>query len=342
MIKLCWIVLVGFASMTGAQSDSMTDITRKAETGDAQAQFELGLAYDEGRNKAQDFGLAAEWYKKSAEQGNASAQNNLGVLNRNGFGMPQNKEEAARWFTKAAQQCNPDAAYNIGIAYYNGDGVVTDPGLAFPWLVVAKQCGNSNVEEAINRISAEMRIRQRQTGESKFVNYVLATPEFKPDVDQLFKQLTTYNPPLAMDLCEAYAKDGKPWFNDAKAATWCQQALSQQDFGAYEVLGRLAERRGDFATAFKFYLDGVNHSPYLKLDRLGILLLEGKGVAQDAAEAYFWLYIAVKSDGYRYLQPKLDLASQQISGKERKKQEKRAAEWVQQRLKRIAQAHQTP
>lgn len=195
MRKLCWILLLGFASITVAQSDSITDITRKAEAGDAQAQFELGLAYDEGQNTAQDFGLAAEWYKESAEQGNASAQNNLGVLNRNGLGMPQNKEEAARWFTKAAQQCNPDAAYNIGIAYYNGDGVVTDPGLAFPWLVVAKQCGNSNVEEAINRISAEMRIKQRQTGESKFVNYVLATPEFKPDVDQLFKQLTTYNPP---------------------------------------------------------------------------------------------------------------------------------------------------
>lgn len=330
MKKLCWVVLLGCSAMTGAASDSIGDLTRKAETGDAQAQFELGLAYDEGRDTAQDFELAAKWYKKSAEQGNASAQNNLGILYRNGLGVPHSKEEAARWFTKAAQQCNPDAAYNTGIAYYNGDGVVTDPGLAFAWLVVAKQCGNSSVQEAMDRMSAEMKIQQRKTGELKFVNYVLATPEFKPDVDQLFKQLAFYNPPLAVDLCEVYAKDGARWFNEAKATGWCQRALAQEEFGAYEVLGNLAEKRSDFKEAIGFYLKAADYYTEVPARRLGILFLEGKGTQPNAAEAYFWLYISVKEDGNSDLKGKLEIAAHQISKKERKSQEKRVEAWIQQ------------
>lgn len=316
----------------------MADLTRKAEGGDADAQFRLGLAYDDGNGAPQDPELAAKWYRKSAEQGNPSAQNNLGVLYRQGQGVPGDKKEAARWFIRSAQQCNPHAAYNLGIAYYNGDGLVTDPGLAFAWLVVAKQCGNSAVQEAMDRISAEMKIRQRETGEAKFVDYVLATPEFKPDVDQLFRQLTTFDPPLLSDICQAYAKDLARWFNEAKATTWCQQAVAQEYFDGYGVLGKLAERRGDFKEAFRLYSEGVERSPYVPVDRLGALLLEGKGVQQDAAGAYFWFYIAVREEGDKSLQAKLDLAKKRISGKERKKQEKLAAEWVAERSKRLAEA----
>ncbi|HEY6248593.1 MAG TPA: tetratricopeptide repeat protein [Candidatus Angelobacter sp.] len=339
MKKLFWVVLWWVTSMAASQSGSIADLTKKAEGGEAEAQFQLGRAYDEGDGTQQDPELAAKWYRKSAEQGNAFAQNNLGVLYSQGLGVPHDKQEAARWFTRAAQQCHPNAAYNIAIAYYNGDGVVTDPGLAFAWLVVAKQCGNSTVQEAMDRISAEMKIKQRETGESKFIDYVLATPEFKPDVDRLFKQLTTFDPPMLSNICQAYAKDGARWFDQAKATFWCQQAVDQEYFDAYEVLGRLAEKRGDFKEAFRLYREGVDRSPYLPVDRLGTFLLEGKGVQQDAAGAYFWFYIAVKEEGDKSLQPKLDLAKKRISGKERKKQEKLAAEWVAERSKKLAETH---
>jgi TPR repeat protein len=47
---------------------------RAAEQGDATAQFNLGLCYDEGAGVGQDFGQALYWYTKAAEQGLAIAQ----------------------------------------------------------------------------------------------------------------------------------------------------------------------------------------------------------------------------------------------------------------------------
>jgi len=330
MNKLCCLGVVCVSSILAAAQSaggvSVNDLVKKAEAGDAQAQLDLGLAYDEGKGMPQNDELAANWYRKSAEQGNALAQNNLGVLYRTGRGLARDREEAARWFAKAALQCQPNAAYNLGIAYYNGDGVVRDAGLGFIWLLVAKQCGNMQVQSAMDQIASEMKIQQRQTAGSKFIKYVAATPDFKPDVGQLFQQMAKLNPPLAVDICRAYARPEARWHDNEKAETWCQQALSMKFGDVRETLGQLAEERGDFARALKMYNEAAKSYSSVAPGRLGILYLEGKGTNPDAVKAYFWLYMAVKEYSQAKLQPQLELASQQISPKERSKQEKRVHE----------------
>ena len=49
-----------------------------AEQGNAQAQYNLGNMYAQGRGVRQDDAQATQWFRKSAEQGNAKAQFNLG------------------------------------------------------------------------------------------------------------------------------------------------------------------------------------------------------------------------------------------------------------------------
>lgn len=68
-------------------------LLEKAQAGDAEAQFQLAEAYEDGNGMPQDDELAAQWYRKSAEQGNAKAENGLGVLYRLGHGVPRDKEE---------------------------------------------------------------------------------------------------------------------------------------------------------------------------------------------------------------------------------------------------------
>ena len=55
-------------------------------------------------------------WKLAAEQGNATAQYNLGVAYDNGRGVAKNHQEAAKWYRLAADQGNADAAYNLGVA----------------------------------------------------------------------------------------------------------------------------------------------------------------------------------------------------------------------------------
>lgn len=60
-----------------------------AEQGNAVAQYNLGVMYDNGQGVPQNYARAGFWYKKSAAQGKASAQNNLGVMYNTADGIPE-------------------------------------------------------------------------------------------------------------------------------------------------------------------------------------------------------------------------------------------------------------
>ena len=48
--------------------------------------------------------VALKWYRMAAEQGDADAQTDLGIMYDNGFGVPQDYAEALKWYRKAAEQ----------------------------------------------------------------------------------------------------------------------------------------------------------------------------------------------------------------------------------------------
>ena len=61
-----------------AQDNSIEAFRTRANAGDADAQFSLGVKYDNGEGVPQDDIEAASWYRQAAEQGIAAAQYNLG------------------------------------------------------------------------------------------------------------------------------------------------------------------------------------------------------------------------------------------------------------------------
>src|SRR5271157_2698118 len=91
-------------SATGTTASLSTAALKKlAASGDAKAQANLGLAYDQGQGVIQDYAQAAAWYRKAAAQGVAGAQFNLGLLYDNGQGVQQSYAQAAAWYRKAAR-----------------------------------------------------------------------------------------------------------------------------------------------------------------------------------------------------------------------------------------------
>ncbi|WP_420146360.1 tetratricopeptide repeat protein, partial [Sphingobium sp.] len=51
-----------------------------AQSGDPDAQFNLGQAYKLGRGVQPDLATAIDWYRKAAVQGHLRAEDNLGLL----------------------------------------------------------------------------------------------------------------------------------------------------------------------------------------------------------------------------------------------------------------------
>ena len=80
-----------------------------AEQGDAEAQYNLGVMYDDGTGVLQDYKEAVKWYLLSAEQGDASAQVNLGFMYDIGQGVPQDYKEAVKWYRLSAKQGHAEA-----------------------------------------------------------------------------------------------------------------------------------------------------------------------------------------------------------------------------------------
>ncbi len=112
----------------------MTDaLLRRANAGDADAQYSLGRMYDPGTGSAKDFAQAVAWYRKAALQGNAGAQDSLGYMYASGRGVAQDDVQAAAWFRKAADQGDARAQYNLGWMYSTGKGVLKDFVEAHKW-----------------------------------------------------------------------------------------------------------------------------------------------------------------------------------------------------------------
>ena len=88
------------------------DTLRAAKQGDAQAQYNLGLMYADGRGVRRDDAEAVKWYRQAAAQGNAEAQYNLGFMYANGQGVRQDLALAQEWYGKACQNGYQDGCHN--------------------------------------------------------------------------------------------------------------------------------------------------------------------------------------------------------------------------------------
>lgn len=83
----------------------------KADAGDPEAQFQLGIQFEQGQlGFPQDYSEAARLYRKAAEQGLAGAQLYLGVFYANGQGVPKDPIEAYKWLELAKKGNEQDSA----------------------------------------------------------------------------------------------------------------------------------------------------------------------------------------------------------------------------------------
>ncbi len=72
-----------------------------AETGDAEAQANVGEIFERGLGGEPNYEAALIWYRKAAAQGNPRAQFAIGTLYEQGLGVPKDQLEALNWYRQA-------------------------------------------------------------------------------------------------------------------------------------------------------------------------------------------------------------------------------------------------
>ena len=77
---LATAVLIAGTSVVGTtQQESLKTLQAKAEQGDPEAQYDLGILYRQGQGVVPDDAEAAKWFRLAADEGLDQAQNSLAI-----------------------------------------------------------------------------------------------------------------------------------------------------------------------------------------------------------------------------------------------------------------------
>lgn len=131
-------------------------LERSAKQGLPPAQYRYGRLAEKGEGMQKDVATARRYYEQAATAGNVQAMHNLGVLYADGaFGQPD-LAAAMNWFRKAAEYGVKDSQYNLGIFYARGISVPKDPAQSFLWFSLAAAQGDKDAAAKRDQIGGKL------------------------------------------------------------------------------------------------------------------------------------------------------------------------------------------
>ncbi|HUL05704.1 MAG TPA: trypsin-like peptidase domain-containing protein [Candidatus Acidoferrum sp.] len=255
-----------------------------AEHGDAHAQYNLGIMYDEGRGVRQDYSEAVKWYRSAAEyrsaveRGDAVAQFNLGFMYAKGHGVPTDAVEAVKWYRRAAEQGLSLAKFTLGVMYYYGRGVPRDDREAAEWYSKAAERSALSTSVVNHMFQGVVQ------------DYGEAARWYRNAAEQgdAGAQLT-----LGFMYDKGY---GVPQ-DDREAVNWYRRAAEEGDGYAQFTLGFMYyEGRGvpqDYSEAAKLFRRSAERGDAGAQFSLSVLYSNGQGVPRDFVQAYVWCILAL-------------------------------------------------
>ena len=183
LIGVAALMCLLFFSMPANANDAATfnAMVALANKGDAEAQYHVGMMYNNGIGTQRDLKQAFEWFQKSAasndplgaykvgcyyagqgegvvaadanealkykliaaKAGYALAQHDVALV----YGRQENFEEAMKWSKLSSDQGYPNALYNLSGLYFQGKGAPKDLSLAYAYYKLSKLVPPKKVSE---------------------------------------------------------------------------------------------------------------------------------------------------------------------------------------------------
>ncbi|TNM66194.1 peptidoglycan-binding protein [Aliirhizobium smilacinae] len=268
----------------GIEPQSMADA---AAAGDANALFEVGARFSDGRGVKADLGEAAKWYRLAADRGLAPAQYRMGNLLEKGTGVDRNLGEAisyyrqaagagnasamhnlavlyasgaagqpdyaaaVEWFRKASELGVADSQFNLAILYARGNGVKQDLEESYKWFGVAAKGGDTDAAAKQEEVGKAMRKEQLDSARAKLNSWTAKPLDPKAN---------------AVDLPDEWASGKKlttASIDMTKAIRNIQAILNKNGFDAGTPDGKMGAKT---VTAIKAFQSSIGQEPSGKVD----------------------------------------------------------------------------
>ena len=145
---------------------SVRQLRNKADTGDVNAQYELGLRHARGDKIAADPATANGWFRKAAANGHAEAQLAFARALLTGNGTVKDRATALGWLRQASERGLRAAQLELGLTLLNGDDSGSDPAGAVAWLTVAQATSAELSGKSLTTITAGLSAGQKAAADT--------------------------------------------------------------------------------------------------------------------------------------------------------------------------------
>ena len=251
---------------------SVAEITSKAESGDAEAQYQLGLMYEDGKVVDWLMDEALKWWKKAGEQNHIQAQRKLAYW----YQRRHDIKNAIKWYKKLAEIGDKDAIYNL-----------------------AKMLGKQHPEEAIEYYS---KIADQANSQFDLAEIYLRKKDFTKAEEWYQKAADQELNDARYRLARLYVKGDKIPENRIKAFDLYKQAaetghnLSQRELGDLYWFDNK-----DYKQAFECFAKAAIKGDVFSRSRLSAMYKNGNLVEKNILYAYMcFIFKPVEKFNYDY------------------------------------------
>lgn len=120
-----------------------------AERGIVEAQFQIGVMYENGLGVEKSLPEAAIWYERASHMHHSGAIKNLAAMYFDGRGVSKDQKKAAELYRAAALNGDPAAKTVLAFMYENGYGVPMDLNVAVKLLQEAANAGYAGAQASL-------------------------------------------------------------------------------------------------------------------------------------------------------------------------------------------------
>lgn len=267
MYRLYFIIItLGFVNFCNAQSFSK-DLEKAARTGDASAQYQLGMAYAIGNGVSRSNADAILWMEKSAIQGYEPAINKIASFYYN----LEMFDKSIEWYTKLADEGDVMAEYWLGHCYYQKK----DGQSSIKWF---EKVANTN--DGMWSVTASYDIGEIYA-EGKIIktDYDLALLWFKRAALEIHKgAMTEIDKIYYYKLCKEES--------DSEKRFWCEKLAKDDYSSGYNGLGEIYMREKNYSKAYDMFSKAIEKNNNTAVGNMGEMYYYGYFVEKNNKKAF--------------------------------------------------------
>jgi TPR repeat protein len=261
---------------------SMTELTKAASAGDADAQFELGKRYYQGVGVQVNHEEAFKYYLMAAEQNHPAGLRGLGeMFELESDESPEKLDMAIKLYHQAADLGDLIAEYNLGVFYQYGTGVEVNKKTSAMYLERAASKDHPSANLNLGLLYQEG---------------VNGVPDYKKAMSYFNRAAELGNPKAEGCIAVLYQHGLGVDKNTEKAielfTTCAERGLVHAQYNLSIILSEDDSKYKDIETAFYWLEKAANLDFAPAQKNLSIFLWGGKGSAVDFEEAVKWAFIA--------------------------------------------------